>query len=91
MAERTSNLGKALDDLATNPNPGGGPVCAVQRILDALPEADRTKLAQFIDEYLQIPASEIARALRDEGHLVSSVGVQRHRRRAKGTGCGCKR
>lgn len=67
-----------------------GPVCPVRRILDALDAGDAAKLTEFIDDRPDVAASEITAALRESGHHIAGAAIARHRRRATGTGCGCR-
>jgi hypothetical protein len=80
-----------LDDLQQLENArrnSGGTRCTVARILDGMSVEDAAALNHVIDR-TDVYASQIARALVDNGHAISAGMISHHRRRKRGGGCTC--
>ena len=80
-----------LDDLTALENErrhSGGTRCTVARILDSMSVEEAAALNHVIDG-TDVYASQIARALTENGHKISAGMVSHHRRRRKGGGCTC--
>ena len=65
--------------LAANKTSRKGPVCSICFVISRMPEGDRVVLAQAFDDDTFTSAA-ITRALKAEGHEVSTHSVARHRR-----------
>ena len=77
-----------LQHLETARRHSGGTRCTVARLLDSMSAEEAAALAHVIDR-TDVYASQIARALNDNGHTISSGMVSHHRRRRRGGGCTC--
>lgn len=66
-----------------------GMVCSVQKTLDNLPEAERNKLEELLNNE-KILSSDLSILLKKHGYFISGDVIRRHRRRyVSGTGCCC--
>ena len=77
-----------LQELETARRHSGGTRCTVARILDSMSAEEAAALHHVIDR-TDVYASQIARALTDNGHTISAGMVSHHRRRRRGGGCTC--
>jgi hypothetical protein len=77
-----------LQELETARRHAGGTRCTVARLLDSMSAEEASALNHVIDR-TDVYASQIARALTDNGHTISAGMVSHHRRRRRGGGCTC--
>lgn len=77
-----------LKELETARRNSGGTRCSVARILDGMSAEEAAALNHVIDR-TDVYASQIARALVDNGHSISAGMISHHRRRKRGGGCTC--
>ena len=76
---------QALNNLEPKPL---GKECSVALLYRSLDKADANALGLALMNH-NLAASQIARALKSEGIELSINTINRHRRRAAGTGCLC--
>ena len=88
------DLGGAIDEAASR-EVSRGPQCSVGQLLQVVSPEDCEKLRKVIDYPLPsgrwLEGTTIASVLVDQGFsYITSHMVQRHRRRVRGGGAGCK-
>lgn len=83
-----SDLVADLSDLGSDSNPWQK-TCRVTYILEQLDEEQTAALMPLLDPACRISAAKVAHALTKWGYKVGYQSIQRHRRRANGTGCLC--
>lgn len=77
-----------LQNLENARRHAGGTRCTVARLLDSM-SAEEAAAFQHIVDGTDVYASQIARALSENGHHVTAGMIAHHRRRTRGGGCTC--
>jgi len=85
---QTSKLLDELNSFVVRKQDNGA-LCSVRKILESLPEAERIKLQELLENEAVL-SSHLSLLLKKNGYYVSGDVLRRHRRRkVTGTGCAC--
>jgi len=88
VKQQTSKLLEDLNNFIPRKQDNGA-LCSVRRLLDSLPEPERNKLEELL-ENKSVLSTHLSVLLKNNGYNISCQSLGRHRRRKSGSGCTCK-